>query len=76
MTGAEHLAALEAQAEEAYAAMYDAADFSTATARYSDAKEALYTAIGLARGLGELDLALRLGGRLDHIKAVFRSQFA
>jgi hypothetical protein len=42
---------------------------------YSDAKEALYDAIGLARRLGKVDVAARLERRLAHIKAVFRSQF-
>jgi hypothetical protein len=63
------------QAEAAYSAMYDALDPSTATARYSDAKECLHTAIGLARTLGETKLATQLAERLAHIKAVFRSQF-
>jgi hypothetical protein len=48
---------------------------SSATAYYSDAKEAFYSAISTAR-----DLELRaehhaLEERLAHIKAVFRSQF-
>jgi hypothetical protein len=55
--------------------MYDAPDPSSATARYSDAKECLHTAIGLARTLGETELATQLAERLAHIKAVFRSQF-
>ena len=72
----EKLRALEAQAEDAYAAMYDAPNSTAAAARYSDAKEALYDAIGLAHRLGEADVATRLEARLAHIKAVFRSQFA
>jgi len=71
----DRLQLLMRQAEEAYSAMYDALDPSTATARYSDAKECLHTAIGLARTLGETDLARQLSERLAHIKAVFRSQF-
>ena len=55
--------------------MYDSANSSEAAARYSDAKEALYDAIGLARRLGKIDIAARLEQRLAHIKAVFRSQF-
>ena len=66
----------ERQAEEAYTKMYDAPSPSDATARYSDAKEALFTAIGIARDLGEEDSLLRLEARLAEIKAVFRSQFS
>jgi hypothetical protein len=66
---------LEARAEIAYSAMYDARNPSAATACYSNAKESLYTAIGLAKELGKEDVAERLSKRLAHIKAVFRSQF-
>ncbi len=72
--GTERLRWLEAQAEEAYDRMYDAG-FGGATACYSDAKEFLYDAIGLAQRLGKLDEAERLSSRLAHVKAVFRSQF-
>jgi hypothetical protein len=74
MTERERLAFLERQAEEAYDQMYDAGS-SGAAACYSDAKEALYTAIGIARQLADEDTARRLEARLAHIKAVFRSQF-
>ena len=74
MTNAERLAWLEAQAEAAYDRMYDARPGTDAAARYSDAKEALHDAIGLARRLGRNDDAERLAARLEHIKAVFRSQ--
>lgn len=70
----ERLRWLEAQAEEAYDRMYDAG-YHGAAACYSDAKEFLYDAIGLAQRLGKLDEAERLSRRLAHIKAVFRSQF-
>jgi hypothetical protein len=70
----ERLRWLEAQAEEAYDRMYDAG-YSGATGCYSDAKEFLYDAIGLANRLGLTDEAERLSNRLAHIKAVFRSQF-
>jgi hypothetical protein len=70
----ERLRWLEAQAEAAYARMYDAG-FGGAPACYSDAKEFLYDAIGLAGRLGEPGEAERLSARLAHIKAVFRSQF-
>lgn len=75
MSERERMTALERQAEEAYDRMYDATSPSDATARYSDAKEALYTAIGIAHSLGDAITAERLEARLAHIKAVFRSQF-
>jgi len=76
MTDEDRLHNLEAQAETAYDKMYDARDPSGAGVCYSDAKEALYDAIGLARKLGKADDVARLERRLAHIKAVFRSQFA
>lgn len=72
--GLERLHWLEAQAEEAYGRMYDAG-FGGAAGCYSDAKEYLYDAIGLAERLGMEEEAGRLSKRLAHIKAVFRSQF-
>jgi hypothetical protein len=42
---------------------------------YSNAKDAFYDAIGLAHELGMKEEAEALSKRLDHIKAVFRSQF-
>jgi hypothetical protein len=66
---------LEARAGEAYARMYDADSGTPAAAHYSDAKEFLYDAIGLAQRLGKPEEAERLSDRLAHIKAVFRSQF-
>ena len=75
MTERERMTFLERQAEEAYDRMYDARSPSDATALYSDAKEALYTAIGIARALGDEAEQGRLEARLAHIKAVFRSQF-
>jgi len=71
----QRLAALERAAESAYDLMYDARSPSDATAQYSNAKEALYTAIGEARRSGDEAAAERLSKRLAHIKAVFRSQF-
>jgi len=65
---------LEAQAEQAYCDMYDA-QASQLAARYNDAKEFLYDAIGLARRLGQADEAERLSKRLAEIKAIFRRQF-
>jgi hypothetical protein len=66
---------LEAQAEQAYSAMYEARPGSELAARYSDAKEFLHDAIGRARSLGLDDEAERLSRRLDEIKTVFRQQF-
>jgi hypothetical protein len=66
---------LEAQAEQAYSAMYEAHGGSELAARYSDAKEFLYDAIGLARRLGQPGEAERLSRRLDEIKTIFRRQF-
>jgi hypothetical protein len=73
MTNRDRMVHFEQQAEQAYTKMYDAASHSDATARYSDAKEALYATIGIARELGEKDSLLRLEARLAEIKAIFRS---
>jgi hypothetical protein len=66
----------EAEAEDAYTNMYDATDKTTAAAHYSNAKEALHTAIGLAIGQGDNKVTERLQARLAQVKAVFRSQFS
>ena len=60
----ERLSFFEAQAEEAYARMYEAGPGSELAARYSDAKEALHEAIGLANRLGLRDEGKRLSARL------------
>jgi len=70
------LARAQQLAEQAYDGMYEAHSHSQATARYSDAKEALYDAIAHARALGLAAQAEALEQRLAHIKAVFRSQFS
>ena len=75
MTELERLAFLEQQGEQAYDAMYEAHSPSHAAAYYSDAKEALYSAIAVAQQLRADDAVKRLEARLAHIKAVFRSQF-
>ncbi|MFX8585778.1 hypothetical protein ABTM35_19995, partial [Acinetobacter baumannii] len=62
-------------AEKAYGLMYEARTPTDAAGHYSDAKEALHDAIGIARRAGHADTAERLEQRLAHIKAVFRSQF-
>jgi hypothetical protein len=66
---------LEARAEQAYSGMYEARGGSELAARYSDAKEFLHDAIGLARRLNQPGEAERLSRRLDEIKTVFRRQF-
>jgi hypothetical protein len=75
MTDLERLAYLEQQAEHAYSEMYKAHSPSHAAACYSNAKEALYSAITIAQQLGAEAAVKRLEARLAHIKAVFRSQF-
>jgi hypothetical protein len=62
--------------EKAYDDMYDAHSHSGARGCYSDAKEAFYDAIGLAEELGLPVEAEALRKRLEHVKTVFRSQFA
>lgn len=47
-----------------------------ASGLHSNAKDAFYDAIGLANELGMKEEAEALSKRLDHIKAVFRSQFS
>ena len=69
------LLALERLAEESISAMYDAIHPTNATGHYSNAKEALHDAIGLARQIGDGPTAERLSRRLADIKATFRSQF-
>jgi hypothetical protein len=71
-----HLKALEAAGEQDYDDLYRARSDYDATVCYSGAKEAFYDAISVARQLGMEDEAVRLSERLDHIKAVFRSQFS
>jgi hypothetical protein len=73
---AEQLARLKALGEKAYDDMYEAHSFGSANACYSDAKEFFRDAIGLAERMGEKDEADGLRKRLEHIKAVFRGQFA
>ena len=63
---------LEAIAEAEYDEMYDSRN---PTGCYSRAKEAFYGALKLATQLGRQADAIRLEKRLQHVKAVFRSQF-
>lgn len=71
----ERLEACKRMGEAAYDQMYEAVSAASATACYSDAKEAFHDAIRAARDLGLEAEAADLEARLDHIKAVFRSQF-
>jgi hypothetical protein len=70
------LEALKAEGEKNYDDLYETRSDYDATVCYSGAKEAFYDAISLAFKLGLNDEANRLTERLDHIKAVFRSQFS
>ncbi|MDZ4741417.1 MAG: hypothetical protein SGJ03_16155 [Alphaproteobacteria bacterium] len=67
--------ALEAMAEAAYDAMYEAHSKSGAGVCYSDAKDYFREAIAVAGRLGATEDVVRLEARLLHVKAVFRSQF-
>jgi hypothetical protein len=73
MQPSERLRELERRAEAHYVAMYE----TRYPARdYADAKDAFGDAIALARQIGDEVAARRLETRLEHIKAVFRSQFS
>ncbi len=72
MSGNREIARLEALAEEAYTAMYDARrpkDY------VDDALLHLQRAIDIAADGGEQDEVERLTKRKDHIWAVYNSQF-
>jgi hypothetical protein len=71
----DRLCFFKAQAEDAYARMYEAAPGSELAARYSDAKESLHEAIALAQRLGLQRESERLTARLNEIKTIFRRQF-
>jgi hypothetical protein len=71
----EQLERLKEMGEKAYDDMYDAHSKSGAAGCYSDAKDSFCDAIGLAGRLDLKDEAEALSKRLEHIKAVFRSQF-
>jgi hypothetical protein len=60
--------------EKYYDQMYESR--SGATGLYSDAKDAFGTAIHTAHELGMKEEEEALSKRLEHIKAVFRSQFS
>ncbi|HEY1992737.1 MAG TPA: aldehyde dehydrogenase family protein [Gammaproteobacteria bacterium] len=73
LTPRQKVARLEKWGEEAYDRMYDA---RSPSGDYSEAKENFHAAIALANDLGLEGEAERLEQRLEHIKAVFRSQFS
>ncbi|HXB22107.1 MAG TPA: hypothetical protein VNV88_12030 [Candidatus Solibacter sp.] len=60
--------------EKAYDDMYESS--GSTTGLYSDAKESFREAIRLANELGLTEESAALSARLEHIKAVFRSQFS
>lgn len=68
------LRACKAFAEKAYDEMYET--HGSVTGLYSDVKEAFYDAIRVAGELGLGEEVEELEKRLQHIKAVFRSQFS
>lgn len=65
----------KALGEKYYDQMYESPRFGV-TGLYSSAKEAFYDAISVANELGMKEEANELSKRLEHIKAVFRSQFS
>jgi hypothetical protein len=67
------IAEYEALAEKAYDAMYDSRN---PAAHYSDLKDYFAQAVGAAERAGLKQEAERLTKRLDHWRAVYRSQFS
>jgi hypothetical protein len=70
----DRLRKLKALGEKYYDQMYESG--RGANRCYSSAKGAFYDAIGLAHELGMKEEEEALSKRLEHIKAVFRSQFS
>ncbi|HEY2824901.1 MAG TPA: hypothetical protein VGI83_05080 [Gemmatimonadales bacterium] len=71
----EHIAYHEAMGERYYSLMYDASSSTRASGYYSDAKAEFAEATRIATQAGRTDARQRLAARIEHIKAVFRSQF-
>ena len=69
----EQLRKLESQAEAHYEARYET---RFPAAEYASAKDAFGDAIAFARSIGDQQTTDRLVARLEHVKAVFRTQFA
>jgi hypothetical protein len=61
--------------EDAYDQLYEPRTHANPAGHYSEAKDSFNEAIRLARELGLDEQAQWLSARLDHIKAVYRSQF-
>lgn len=70
----DRLRQVKALGEKYYDQMYESRHGTTGL--FSSAKDAFYDAISLASELGMKEEAEALSKRLDHIKAVFRSQFS
>lgn len=70
----DRMADMEAKAEKAYDAMYDAASHNVKDC-CEDACLFLAEAITIANKLGLAEEAARLAARKDHIRAVYNSQF-
>lgn len=68
------IAQFEALAEAAYGAMYDAKDHNVKDC-YEDASYNLSRAVDVARAHGLAEEVERLSKRIDHIAAVYNSQF-
>ena len=75
MTKHERMEFFERQADEAYRQMYDATSPSDATARYGDAKDALFGGIRIAYEIRDPATLTRLARSLWAVRAVFRTQF-
>ena len=73
--GSAELARLEALAEQAYSAMYDVPPLRSAKDDCDDACLYLQRAIETAGRLGLANEVARLRRRLDHVRAVYDSQF-
>ena len=72
-TDEEKLAWLKSQGELFYDRMYDSRNPNS---EFREAKEAFEDAVVLARRLGRDGEAADLEERLEHVRAVFRSQFS
>jgi hypothetical protein len=62
--------------EDAYDQLYEPRTHSNPAGHYNEAKDMFGEAIALAQELGLDEQAQSLSQRLDHIKAVYRSQFS
>jgi len=71
-----NLKRLRGLAEKAYDDMYEVYSQREINSCYRNAKEYYYDAISLAGELGLTEEAETMGKRLQHIKEVYRSQFA